>query len=119
MADRARPRDRVREQVHPQQGDQVRERPGEAGPQLEVLEVLEEQHGDQRRPDLDLHGAPRLVVDDQVVGASRALILPVEGVAVKAILVQPAVWRLLLCDEQPDGREALRLEDPGVEGRIG
>jgi hypothetical protein len=39
----------MREEVHPQQGDQVRERPGEARPQLEVLE---EQHGDQRRPDL-------------------------------------------------------------------
>jgi hypothetical protein len=43
----------VREEVHPQQGDQVRERPGEPGPQLEILE---EQHGDQRRPDLDLQG---------------------------------------------------------------
>ena len=40
-------------EVHPQQGDQVGERPREAGPQLEILE---EQDRDECRPDLDLQG---------------------------------------------------------------
>jgi hypothetical protein len=73
-----RPQLAMRKEVHPQQGDQVRQRPREAGPQLEVLE---EQDGDQRRPDLDLEGigaGPHEGLDLQVLfqGLEEQLDLP-------------------------------------------
>ena len=43
----------MRAQVHAQQGNLVRQGPREARPQLQVLQ---EQDGDQRRPDPDLQG---------------------------------------------------------------
>jgi hypothetical protein len=43
----------MREEMHPQQRHQVRQRPGEARVQLQLLE---EQHRDQRGPDLHLEG---------------------------------------------------------------
>ena len=43
----------MREEIHAEQGDQVPQGPREAGPQLQVLQ---QQDGDQRRPDLDLQG---------------------------------------------------------------
>ena len=66
------------EEVHPQQGDQVRQRSREAGPQLQILE---EQDGDQGRPDLDLEGigaGPHEGLDLQVLlqGLEEQLDLP-------------------------------------------
>src|SRR6516164_5021851 len=68
----------IREEVHSQQGDQVRQRPGEAG--LE-LEVLEQQHRDQGGPDLHLQGigaGPHKGLDLQVLlqGLEEQLDLP-------------------------------------------
>jgi hypothetical protein len=47
-----RPEAAIDEQVHPQQGDEIRERPAEARFQLQVLQ---DQERDQRRPDLNVH----------------------------------------------------------------
>lgn len=46
----------MREEIHAQQRNQVGQAPAEAGDQLQVTE---QQHGDQRRPDLDFHRVGR------------------------------------------------------------
>ncbi len=46
----------VREEVHAQQRHQIGQAPAEAG---DELQIAQEQHGDQRRPDLDLHRVGR------------------------------------------------------------
>ncbi len=44
------------EEVHPQQGHQISQTPAEAGGQLQIAQ---EEHGNQRGPDLGLHGMSR------------------------------------------------------------
>ena len=68
----------VGEEVPPKKGYQVRERPVETGAELEVFQ---EQHGDQGRPDLDLQGIgarPNEGLDLQVLlqGLEEQLNLP-------------------------------------------
>ena len=43
----------MREEIHPQERDEIRQRPAKAGAQLQVLE---QQDGDERGPHLDLQG---------------------------------------------------------------